>query len=353
MKNNIVIDIRMLKNSGISNYIQNIVPNVVNHFKNTNFIILTAPDSDNKYIINKFHSNNYKILKINSQVYSFFEQIEIVLKLKFYKINLYWAPNYNIPIFLNANFLITVHDLWHLIDKSWKRFYRRLYSKIMFFVISKKNSSIIAVSNFTKNEIISNTKIKNNISVIKHGIEKHWISTKSFKKNKDILFVGNIRNHKNIKLLIDTFINMNLKSISLILIGKNNNYLDETKYKYDNIKFIKEINRKKLIDYYNEARLLILPSKYEGFGFTPLEAMSCECPVLLSDIEPLKEICGNGAYYFDLKNSKDLENKILVLMNNESLCDELIANGKLNIKKYSWEKTSNETIKKIDKLLVS
>ena len=81
--------------------------------------------------------------------------------------------------------------------------------------------------------------------------------------------------------------------------------------------------------------------------------MSCECPVLLSDIEPLKEICGNGAYYFDLKNSKDLENKILVLMNNESLCDELIANAKLNIKKYSWEKTSNETIKKIDKLLVS
>ena len=106
--------------------------------------------------------------------------------------------DYNIPIFLNANFLITVHDLWHLIDKSWKRFYRRLYSKIMFFVISKKNSSIIAVSNFTKNEIISNTKIKNNISVIKHGVEKHWISTKSFKKNKDILFVGNIRNHKNI-----------------------------------------------------------------------------------------------------------------------------------------------------------
>ena len=158
MKNNIVIDIRMLKNSGISNYIQNIVPNVVNHFKNTNFIILTAPDSDNKYIINKFHSNNYKILKINSQVYSFFEQIEIVLKLKFYKINLYWAPNYNIPIFLNAKFLITVHDLWHLIDKSWKRIYRRLYSKIMFFVISKKNSSIIAVSNFTKNEIISNTR---------------------------------------------------------------------------------------------------------------------------------------------------------------------------------------------------
>ena len=223
----------------------------------------------------------------------------------------------------------------------------------MFFVISKKNSSIIAVSNFTKKEIISNTKIKNNISVIKHGIEKHWISTKSFKKNKDILFVGNIRNHKNIKLLIDTFINMNLKSISLILIGKNNNYLDETKYKYDNIKFIKEINRNELVDYYNEARLLILPSKYEGFGFTPLEAMSCECPVLLSDIEPLKEICGNGAYYFDLKNSTDLKNKILLLINNDSLCDELINNGKLNIKKYSWEKTSNETIKKIDKLLVS
>ena len=40
-------------------------------------------------------------------------------------------------------------------------------------------------------------------------------------------------------------------------------------------------------------------------------------------------------------------------MNSESMCDELIANGKLNIKKYSWEKTSNETIKKIDKLLVS
>ena len=96
------------------------------------------------------------------------------------------------------------------------------------------------------------------------------ISTKSFKKNKDILFVGNIRNHKTL-LFIDTFINMNLKSISLILIGKNNNYLDETKYKYDNIKFIKEINRKKLVDYYNEARLLILPQNMKDLALHHLK----------------------------------------------------------------------------------
>ena len=81
--------------------------------------------------------------------------------------------------------------------------------------------------------------------------------------------------------------------------------------------------------------------------------MACDCPVLVSDSGSLREVCKDGVFYFDLNIEDDLKNKILYLLNNEQVCDELINNGKEVIKEYDWVKTVHETIIKIDKLLVN
>ncbi len=351
MKNKIVIDIRMLNHSGISIYIENTVFEIVNHYRKSNFIFLVNPKSNHSFFLEKLVFNNYKIIYINSSIYSLKEQFEIYFKLFQYQIDFFWSPHYTIPIFLRTKILVTIHDVWHLVDNSFDKLLKRIYAKIIFFFIGFKKANIIAVSNFTKNEILKYTNIKKNISVIKHGLEQKWISTKSYKLNYDILYVGNIRNHKNINLLIQSFIKTGLKNSKLLLIGKNNSHINENFYDKMNIEFVGETNQNNLISYYNNARLLVLPSSYEGFGFTPLEAMACECPVLVSDIPSLKEVCKDGAFYFDLNVENDLKNKILYLIENETACDELLFKGKKIINKYNWSKTVNETIKKIDKLL--
>jgi len=352
MKSRIVIDIRMINNSGIGTYIQNIICGIVNNYEKKNIILLIKPNFDYSNILNDLKFNNFKIIKINSSIYSIGEQFEIYIKLFKYKIDLYWVPHYNIPILLQAKLLVTIHDIWHIVDKTSNRFLRKFYAKVLFYLIKIKKTNIIAVSNFTKNEIISHTNILYNITVIKNGIDKFWKSNKLYKNNNKILYVGNIKKHKNVDLLINAFKEINISSYKLLLIGNSDLFFKENNFN-NNIEFINEIDRENLIEYYNNARLLVLPSRYEGFGFTPLESMACECPALVADSGSIKEICKDGAFYFNLNKEDDLKNKIIYLLNNNEVCDNLIEKGKEIVKQYDWSKTVHETIKKIDKLLVN
>ena len=353
MKSKIVIDIRMINNSGIGNYIQNIICGVINNYQNKLIILLVNPCIDYSNIFDNLKFNNFKIINIKSPIYSISEQFEIYLKLFKYKIDLFWSPHYNIPIFLQAKLLVTIHDVWHVVDKSYNRILRKIYAKILFYFIKIKKANIIAVSNFTKKEIVSNTSIYYNITVIKNGLDKFWKSNNCYKTSNTILYVGNIKKHKNVNLLIDAFNKMNLSSYKLLLIGNYNGFLKKNKIKKNKIEFIGEIDRSNLVKYYNNARLLVLPSSYEGFGFTPLESMACDCPALVSSSGSMREICQDGAYYFDLNKEDDLKNKIIYLLNNEKVCDDLIKKGRKIVKQYDWGKTVHETIKIIDKLLVN
>ena len=65
----------------------------------------------------------------------------------------------------------------------------------------------------------------------------------------------------------------------------------------DNIVFLNYVSNKELVGYYKNADLFVYPSLYEGFGIPPIEAMSQHCPVLVSDIDVLHEVCGEAAFY--------------------------------------------------------
>jgi len=70
----------------------------------------------------------------------------------------------------------------------------------------------------------------------------------------------------------------------------------------DNIRYLGRVSDEELVRLYNQAVCFIFPSLYEGFGLPPIEAMSCGCPVLVSDIPVLHEVCGDAATYFDPYN---------------------------------------------------
>ena len=105
MKSKIVIDIRMINNSGIGNYIQNIICGVINNYQNKLIILLVNPCIDYSNIFDNLKFNNFKTITIKSPIYSISEQFEIYLKLFKYKIDLFWSPHYNIPIFLKTKLL--------------------------------------------------------------------------------------------------------------------------------------------------------------------------------------------------------------------------------------------------------
>jgi glycosyltransferase involved in cell wall biosynthesis len=160
-----------------------------------------------------------------------------------------------------------------------------------------------------------------------------------------ILVVGSIDQRKNIHRLIQAFNKVNNNNIKLLVAGDissifNNNDNDSLKSN-EKIIFLGRVSDDDLATLYTNALLFVYPSLYEGFGIPPLEAMYYNCPTIVSNIESLKEICGEASLFVNPYNIDDIAKKIELLASDEFLRNNLIKKGKQNIEKYSWQKSTD------------
>jgi len=141
--------------------------------------------------------------------------------------------------------------------------------------------------------------------------------------------------------------------INLKLVGdKELNFNIDNKTR-EKIELLENISEEELIKLYKNALLLAFPSFYEGFGLPPLEAMACGCPVVVSNIASLPEVCGDAAYYVDPYNIESIAEGMYKVLTNESLRQSLIQKGLKQTKLFSWEKSSREHIKIFEEVLNS
>ncbi len=98
-----------------------------------------------------------------------------------------------------------------------------------------------------------------------------------------------------------------------------------------------------LVYLYRRALALVFPSKYEGFGFPPLEAMTLGCPVICSAVASLPEVVGEAALYAELTMQSYLD-AIRRLLDEDKLRDDLVRLGRTQAAKFSWEKCARETL---------
>lgn len=116
------------------------------------------------------------------------------------------------------------------------------------------------------------------------------------------------------------------------------------------VKFLEFVSNEDLPFLYQNAECFVLPSLYEGFGLPVLEAMRYGCPCVISNISSLPEAGGDAAFYFDPSNASDIAAKIEMVLNDEKLRKEMIEKGYKQVKKFSWEKTAQETLKVLEEV---
>jgi len=92
---------------------------------------------------------------------------------------------------------------------------------------------------------------------------------------------------------------------------------------------------------YSDAVALVLPSLYEGFGLTPLEAMACGTPVIASRAASIPEVCGDAAEYVDPLDVDDLERGMRRVLGEADLRRELRDRGLRRVLQYSWDRTAD------------
>ncbi|MDY7396189.1 glycosyltransferase family 1 protein [Aureibaculum sp. 2210JD6-5] len=361
-KHTIVVDVRMINSSGIGTYLKNILPIVATKF---NLKLL-----GNKKEIKKFAwTKNFELIPFEAKIYSPKEQILFPKIIP--ETNLFWCPHFNVPLFsIKAkNIVTTIHDVNHLAIKNKKFSAKKKYAKKLFKNAVAKSIKIITVSDFSKNEILKFTNAKENqIKVIYNGVNQNLsnqyeIATRIEIPKKYLLFVGNVKPHKNLITLLKAYLNLPeeiKKEYKIVVLGKNEGFItsDEEIFKFikqngleDAIHFTGYLDDALIPSLYKNATIFIFPSNYEGFGLPLLESMACNTPVICSDIPSSKEIAGEAALYFEKNNHTNLSEKIKSVLSNEPLKNQLINKGKKRIKLFDWKNAANEHIKIFQEIL--
>jgi glycosyltransferase involved in cell wall biosynthesis len=344
---NIVIDCRMIDSSGIGVYLRESLPYLL---KTANtFLLLGDKRRLSSYSVN----DSVRVFQCNIKAFSLKEILffpkEIRREINRYDI--YFTPYFNIPCGIDIPVFSTIHDIIfpdmpELTSKTG------LFLRMYFYKrAARLSKSLFTVSYFSKSRIEHHLGTGKPVIVTYSAIKPFYKTALPEKvhKAKTILFIGNIKKHKGLWLLLDAFRMARGEGLDyrLVIAGERKRFRTSDKTVLDmpdnddsqTLEFSGAVSDEKLKALLSEASLLVQPSLYEGFGLPPLEAMAMGTAVLVSDIPVFKEIYeGFPVHYFRSGDPEDLKNRILELLYRKE--PERIRLKPELLNKYHFEKTA-------------
>jgi len=176
-----------------------------------------------------------------------------------------------------------------------------------------------------------------------------------------LISVGRLISGKGFEFLIDGFneVIKGVQNLKLIIVGDGalKSKLEKKVAKFeiqDKVIFAGRINHKELPKYYSAADIFLLLSSYENFSNAVLEAMSCELPIITTNVGgfPLQVRDGINGFLVNYGDLESLKEKIIYLAKNPNIRERM---GKLNrqevIEKYSWEETAKKVMSLYEKVM--
>lgn len=359
----ITIDARWINTSGIGTYLRNVLPGVVTAFPSKKFHLIG--DRVALSTLQWTNSANVFLVEAKAPMYSFAEQLELVRNIPD-GTTLFWATHYNIPLLYRGKMLVTVYDLFHLAKPELVGgLLKRLYAKIMFGMVRQRAAAILTISRFTRDEFVRFTgKTIQPIYPIHLGVADDWFhippSARPYQR-KYILFVGNVKPHKNLSALVKAFgLMCDQIPHDLVIVGKKEGFITGDAAVASiaaslgsRVHFTGYVDDETLHQYFAHAEAMVFPSLYEGFGLPPLEAMAAGCPVLSSNAASLPEICGDAALYFNPDSVHDISEKLMMMLTDDKLRSAFRLRGLEHAKCFRWDDCVRKTCDVIRHLIKS
>lgn len=347
--------------------------------------------------------NNFKAKVLRWPWKFFWTQGRLSLEMIFHRPDILFVPAHALPIIHPKNSVVTIHDIGfrsdpHLYEKARvgadsRRRHSLLNAIVKIVTLGKygantfdylewstrfslkKARRIVAISNFTKQELMKAYQAsQDKVTVIYNGYAKeiyHPLPDSS--ESQEIIhrygikppyffYIGRLDKKKNITTLIEGFARFKQRQGSnfkhhLCLVGDASFGFDEVKYTIDQYNLSNDIimtgwvKEEDVPHIFARADAFVFPSYYEGFGIPLLQAMATETPIAASRAASIPEVVGEAALLFDPKNSEEIALCLDQIATDHSVRDSLVQAGRKRIKDFSWEQSVRDLISLFSTLL--
>jgi glycosyltransferase involved in cell wall biosynthesis len=279
--------------------------------------------------------------------------------LRKYQIDLYFSPDgYNLPLPVKS--VVALHDLNYLHFPENLPPLARWYYRKYFPVYARNASRLVTVSEYSKKDIATSYNIDPaRIDVVYNGAssefrplsdtERAGIREKYSSGKPYFIFVGALNPRKNLARLLqafDAFCQRGHSDAHLLIAGSpmfRNSFFKLSNPSLecrDRISFLGRLPRAELARLVGGALSLVLPSTFEGFGIPIVEAMECDVPVLTSNTTSMPEIAGDAALLIDPYSVESISDGLSRMALEPGLRTDLVARGRRQRERYSWDKTA-------------
>ena len=275
-----------------------------------------------------------------------------------------------IPMSYLGKTIVTFHDMAVFNIPQCLPMVKRTREKAINRLMASKADKIIAVSEDLRKDVKKFLNVPDEkISVIYSGLDERFFGESNADESKVlgkynitkkyILFLGTLEPSKNISRLLEAFAsfkqkqkqkNSNKFDYQLVLAGKRGWLSKEYQQIIKDLGLVKDvvftgyIVGDELVPLFHGAEFFVMPSLYEGFGMTVLEAFATQTPAIISKVASLPELAGEAAYFINPLNTEELAESMMLFASDENLRGQYCRKGLEQVKKFNWDKTALETL---------
>ncbi|MBS1851100.1 MAG: glycosyltransferase family 4 protein [Acidobacteria bacterium] len=255
------------------------------------------------------------------------------------------CPHYDIPVFYGRPLSVTIHDVTHLIDPSFRHSYKsRIFARSLLKIAAAKARRIITISQYSKRMIQEHLGVREEKIAVIYGSPSPAFSPLPRSQAKEMvraalgiekeyfLFVGSPKPHKNLPILLTAMALLRARrriTPDLVLIGKDENHQPALRELAASLgitgllHWVDFVPDELLRACYAAAEATVLPSRQEGFGLPVIESMACGTPVVCADAASLGEVAGGCSLLFDPASAEDCCAQLARILDSVQLSAEL------------------------------
>ena len=359
----VAIDTRKVHDFGIGTYIRNLLRQLARIDRETEYVLLCR---EQDLGIAAQLGPNFRTIREPSPNYSLREQIHIPWVLRRERPDVYHAPHYVLPPAVFCRSVVTIHDCIHLMFPQYLPNRAAFaYARASMWAAVHRSDRILTVSAASKRDILRLFDVPpEKVVVVYNAIDEHFSTEPSPEHisrvreryqldHQFVLYVGNIKPHKNLVRLIEAFsrLRQDHGDIKLLIIGDEISKLPALRRAvhshklHKHVRFLGYLKDDTLTVLYRLAAVFVFPSLYEGFGLPPLEAMASGTPVVTSNLSSLPEVTGDAAVLVDPYDVDSIEHGIRRVLDDPALADDLRRKGLQRAREFSWERSVEETLR--------